>query len=43
MLIGIEAVNVVAGYQSVVQACGSQARQELSSLRLQRNLQAAPD
>ena len=29
VLVGIDAVNVMAAYQSVVQACGSQWRQEL--------------
>jgi len=28
MLVGIDAVNVIAAYQSVVQACGSQWRQD---------------
>ena len=30
MLVGIDVVNVMAAYQPVVQACGSQWRQELS-------------
>jgi len=28
VLVGVDAVNVMAGYQPVVQACGSQWRQE---------------
>ena len=31
VLVGIDAVNVMAAYQPVVQACGSQWREELSS------------
>ena len=32
VLVGIDAVNVMAVYQHVVQACGSQWRQELPPL-----------
>jgi hypothetical protein len=38
VLVGIDAVNIMAAYQLVVQACGSQWRQELQFLICSHNI-----